>query len=360
MKKLLALLLALVLTLGTLPALALGMTFTHPEEGEPLLVGYTNHMPFFKIYGFTYYQIVDPMKPYRGLLSNPTSLDVAKMPDLDTALNAILDSVEGKDGGVKPLVFALSGALEPYQAQWAALSREDQVKAIKLLNGFGGAEGYAELNTLPGFEEEDFSELSDNFVVFQARIGEVMYNYRVMQFYVEEEDFHEYYFERFNFVEVDGVWRLLRLTKEYADVTPERASYVHGLSGYTFETSYDNNHEAMQDFIWGDSVSDVASLEGAVEENGQVKVAEGILYQIPAQITFSFEDGLTRIEYTFKNELSFYSALFSLYDRYADPVMVMENGDLTWSTNDTFLHLVYDQNTSSLVVMREADMEESF
>ncbi len=360
MKKALALILALVLSLGSLSAMALGMTFTHPEVGEPMTIGYVNDMPFFKIYGFTYYQVVDPLTPYRGLLTNPTSLDTGKMPDLDTAINAMLDSAEGKDGLTTPLVFALSGALAPYQAQLSELVRDNKVKAIKLLNGFEGAEGYAKLSEIPGFEEEDFSEFADNFVEFKVRVGEVLYNYRVMQFYVEEENFHEYYFERYNFVEVDGVWRLLRLTKEYADVTAEREAYVHGLVGYSLNTSYDNHHEAMLDFIWGDDLKDTLSQAGAVEENGQVVIKEGTLYRIPAQIKMSFEDGLSRIDYTFANELSFYAAFISLYNRYADPVMVFENGDMTWSLNDTYLHLVYDEKTPSLQVVREADMVESF
>ncbi|MDI9521026.1 MAG: hypothetical protein QM308_07755 [Bacillota bacterium] len=360
MKKLLALALALVLALASLSALALGMTFTHPEVGEPMTIGYVNDMPFFKIYGFTYYQIVDPQTPYRGLLTNPAEPDFAKMPDLDTAINAMLDSAEGKDGGVPPLVFVTTGALESYQAYLEELSREDKVKALKLLNGFGGAEGYAELASIPGFEEEDFSEFSDNYVEFTVRIGEELYNYRVMQFYVEEKDFHEYYFERYNFIEVDGVWRLLRLTKEYADVTAEREAYVHGLTGYSLETAYDNNHDALMDLVWGDSLENALGIEGAEEENGQVVIKDGTVFRIPAKITFQFEDGLNRVEYVFNNELSFYAAFISLYNRYADPVMVMKNGDMTWSNNDTFLHLIYDKNAPSLVVVSEGEVEESF
>ena len=360
MRKLLALALALALSLASLSALALGTTFTHPEVGEPMTIGYVNDMPFFKIYGFTYYQIVDPETPYRGLLTNPAEADFSKLPDLDTAVNAMLDSAEGKDGGVAPLVFATTGVLEPYQAQLQELSREDKVKAIKLLNGFDGAEGYAELSGVPGFEEEDFSEFSDHYVEFTVRIGEELYNYRVMQFYVEEEDFHEYYFERYNFIEDNGVWRLLRLTKEYADVTAEREAYVHGLTGYSLETAYDNNHDALMDLVWGDSLENVLGIDGAVEKDGKVVIKDGSIFRIPAQITFKFEDGLERIEYLFNNELSFYSAFISLYNRYADPVMVMKNGDMTWSNNDTFLHLLYDKNAPSLVVVREALMEETF
>lgn len=362
MKKLFALILTLALTLSAFSALALGATFTHPEIGEPMTIGYVNDMPFFKIYGFTYYQIVDPQTPYRGLLTNPTELDLSKMPELDTALNAILDSVEGKDGQAMPQVFSTTGVLEAYQSYLTELKREDKIKALKILNGFEGAEGYLDLSSVPGFEGEDFTEFSDNFVEFKVRVGEELYNYRVMQFYVEEEDFHEYYFERFNFIQVDGVWRLLRLTKEYADVTMEREAYVHGLTGYSLDTAYENNHTALMDFVWGDSVENVMELEGAKEENGQVKVdfTEGTIFAIPAEITLSFDGGLSKIEYAFGNELSYYAAFISLYTRYADPVMVDKNGNMTWSNNDTFLQLNYDKNAPTLVVTREGEAEESF
>lgn len=355
MKKLTALLLAAILLLaGIQTASALGMTFTHPELGEPMTLGYVNHMPYFKIYGFTYYQIVDPATPHRGLLSNQTALSANKMPTAEESLNAIFDSVEGKDGGVMPVVFAYTGALEPYNEQISALERKDKVRATLLLNGFSGAKGYDAMAKIPGFEEEDFSELKDGYTEFTARVGKKVYPYRVIQFYVEEKDFHEYYFERYNYIRMDGEWRLLHITKEYADVTMERETYVHGMVGYSAETAYDNIYPAMWDYVWGDAKEDVATAPGAVVDGKDYAIADAMLFRIPCGIAFGFDGKeLDSITYTFRNEQSFYSAFVSLYIRLADPVFVADNGDITWSLNDTYLYLRYDKQAPTLTVSRE-------
>lgn len=354
MKKLTACLLAAaILLLGGLSASALGMTFTHPELGEPMTLGYINAMPFFKIYGFTYYQIVDPAAPYRGLMSNRTGLDETKMATAEEALNAIFDSAEGKDGGIAPLVFAASLMMEPYNAQFDALSREDKVKATLLMNGFSGAEGYDAMSLVPGFEEEDLTELKDMHTDFFVRLGDNTYPYRVIQFYVEEKDFHEYYFERYNFIRMNGVWRLLHITKEYADVTAERETYIHGMAGFTLETAHDNIYQALYDFSWGDAREDVAQGAGTESQGADEVLRDTMLFRIPCDAVFSFDDaGLAKITYTFRNEQSFYSAFVSLYTRLADPILVSETGDMSWSLNDTLFYLTYNQDAPSLSVSR--------
>lgn len=353
-KRTICLLLAAVLLFGALSASALGMTFTHPELGEPMTLGYVNAMPFFKIYGFTYYQMLDPAVPYRGLTSNQAAPDAMKMATAEEALNAVFDSAEGKDGGVKPLVFAMTGMMEPYQEQFDALEREDKVKATLMMNGFSGASGYDTMAQVPGFEEEDLSELKDMYTDFVVRLGSETYPYRVIQYYVEEEDFHEYYFERYNFIQMDGVWRLLHITKEYADVTIERETYIHGMVGYTLETAYDNIYEAFFNLAWVDTREDVAASTGTASQGADEILRDTMLFRIPCDAVFSFDDaGLSKITYVFKNEQSFYSAFVSLYTRLADPILVSESGDMSWSLNDAYFHLTYDKDAPSLSVSRE-------
>ena len=123
MKKIWIASLALILALSVaLPAFALGMTFTHPEIGEPMTVSFVNGMPQFKIYGFTYYQIVDPQTPYRGLTANRTPLIGEGMPGLEESVNQMLDSAEAASGR-EGLSFSAAGVAADYAEQLDRLPR---------------------------------------------------------------------------------------------------------------------------------------------------------------------------------------------------------------------------------------------
>lgn len=344
MKRAWLLLVALVIALlAAVPAFALGMTFTHPEIGEPMTVSFVNGMPQFKIYGFTYYQIVDPQTPYRGLLANRTPLVGEGMPGLEESLNQVLDSAEAESGQAG-LSFSVTGVADEYAGQLDALPRAEKVRAILLLNGFSGPEGYGELQGIPGFEAEDFSGLSETYLPYSVRVGERRYEYRVLQFSFEDAENHEYYVERYAYLNVDGLWRLARIAREFADQFESRQLYVHGIAGFGLEPLYDVHYEAMRDLEWGAPAESAAGLEGAVMDGDTVRIPEATLFRIPCSVSFSHTDGsLNGITYTLRNEQSYYSAFISLYMRYADPITVSPEGDMTWSLNDTYIELIYDK-----------------
>ncbi len=337
--------LALVLALMvTVPAFALGMTFTHPEIGEPMTVSFVNGMPLFKIYGFTYYQIVDPMAPYRGLLVNRSPLVGEGMPGLEESLGQVLDSAETESGQAE-LSFSMTGIAAEYAEQLDALPRAEKINAILLLNGFSGLEGYAELKAIPGFETMDVSGLSETYLPFSVRVGERRYEYRVLQFSFADDENHEYYVERYAYLKVDGQWRLARIAREFADQYESRQLYVHGVAGFALEPLYDVHYEAMQELEWGAPVEAAASLNGAVMDGNAVGIPETTLFRIPCSVSFSHSNGvLNGITYTLRNEQSYYSAFISLYMRYADPVTVSPEGDMTWSLNDTYIELIYEKD----------------
>lgn len=355
-RKFFLLLVVGVLVLAQLPGFAVSnINFTHPEVGEPMSIGYVNAMPYFSIYGFIYYQMVNPAEPYRGLKSNQAVLDAGAMASAQEALNAIFDSVEGKDGGTPPALFAYTGAAEPYSEQLDALERGDKIKAVLLLNGFSGAEGYDDMGRVPGFEEEDLSELKELYTDFYARVGGEVYPYRVIQFYAEEQDATEYFFERYNFIMMDGEWRLLHITREYAEMTSERETYIHGMAGYTLETAHDTIYTALWDFTWGEAVKDDVIAQGAVEDGNAYKITDTMMFRVPCDAAFTFDgEELDSITYSFKNAQSYYSAFISMYTRLADPITVSDNGDMSWSLNDTYFQLKYDKEAPSLQVSRES------
>ncbi|HSK68675.1 MAG TPA: hypothetical protein VLA21_05385 [Candidatus Limnocylindria bacterium] len=350
MKKATAFLLALALA-GTCAAgaSALGKTFTHPEIGEPLTVAFTDHMPLFKIYGFTYYEIPSPKAPVRGLLANLPETVHGAMPTLDEALEKILgDAQEGQ-------VLLYSGVMAEHQEALDALGLPEKVRAVRMLGGFDGAAGMDALHSVPGFEEADLAFLRDGFTEFTVRVGDARYPYRVLQMYVEEPEDHEYFFERYGFLYLDGEWRLARTAREYADASEERGVYVHGVTGFGLEPLDDIHYEIMRDLAWGDAAGDVARAAGAQEEQGRLLLADAGIFRIPAQAEFLFTEGrLSGIAYRFANELSYYSAFISLFMRYADPVTVDEYGTMTWSLNDAVITLTYDKQAPEMRVALDA------
>ncbi len=352
MKKKVSLLLVLLMAVTfSASAYDLQTGFIHPEIGELIIVSYSNHMPMFDIYGFTYYELPDPGLPYRGMAVNQFDFDHDQMHTLDESLNSLLDSVEGKTAEPVPVAFTYTGIMEPYSEQLKALPREQKVAAIKKLNGFEGRDGYDSLNSIPGFEQEDFSALSNHFFEFSARVGDQRYPYRVLQFHVEEEIFEEYYYERYCYININGEWRLIRVAKEYVDDYENRQYYIHGVTGFDAETVYDINYELMREFEWGVPAEEVAGQE-SLKPNGELlKVQETSIYQIPCSLTYTFtDDKLTGITYEMRNQQSFFSAFISLYMRYADPVTVSENGDMTWSLNDSYIVLSYDEQTPTITI----------
>lgn len=355
MKRLVSLVLVLLtVVMFSAAAYNLQTGFIHPEIGELIIVTYQNHMPKFDIYGFTYYELPDPGLPYRGMAVNQLDFDSDQMLTLEESLNFLLDSVEGKTAEPMPVAFTYTGVMEQYSDQLNALPREQKVAAIKKLNGFEGREGYSSLNDIPGFEQEDFSTLSDSYFEFSAKAGDQRYPYRVLQFHVEEEVFEEYYYERYCYININGEWRLIRVAKEYADDYENRQYYIHGVTGFDAETVYDINYELMREFMWGVPADEVAGQE-SLKPNGELlKVQETSIYQIPCSLTYTFtDDKLTGIAYEMRNQQSFFSAFVSLYMRYADPVTINENGDMTWSLNNSHIVLTYDELTPTLTISHE-------
>jgi hypothetical protein len=352
MKKITALLLTLALALSfCAPALALGKTFTHPEIGEPMTVGFPDGMPMFKIYGFIYYELPSPLTPFRGMTVNQYALLHDRMPTLDESLSLLLDSVEGKGAEEAAAAFDFTGVMEEYAEQLKALPKEQKIAAIKLLGGFEGTEGYKALEDIPGFENADTSNLIADYQDFTARVNGARYPYRVLQFLVEGGEFYEYFYERYAYLKLEGTWRLVRVSREYADMYAEPPAYVHGIAGYVSVTLDDVHYEIMQDLAWGATKGEVLELEGAEDDGDKIRIMQTELYGVPADVTFSFTDGgLSEISYRLDNEVSYYSAFISLYSRYLDPITVMENGDMSWPLNDAVITLVYDKNSPVLTV----------
>lgn len=354
-KKVLSILLALLLAfMFTNPVSAMEIVFTHPELGEMLTFQMENGMVRFQIYGFTYYEIVDPQTPVRGMTVNQPNLIHDQMPLLDKSINLLLDSVEGKNGDNVPVQFSYTGGTEPYSKSLELLNREEKVEAIQLLNGFEGPEGYSSLKNVPGFENEDFSSLARDHETFTVRVGNKRYEYRVLQFFIDEDAAERYYFERYCYLKLDSVWRLARITREYTDMLEDREFYHHGLEGSWTGAAYDVHYELMQDLEWGMPVEDVLNLDGAVKTDEGVSIPDIEVFKVPCSINFSFTEGkLSGIDYILKSDLSYYSAFISLYMRYADPVTFDEYGNSSWSLNDSVIQLLYDQQSPVISVIHD-------
>ena len=127
--------------------------FTHPEMGEFIVFLYENRAPYFTIYDFVQYKIMPKSIPYRGIdLSNSK-----KSPTIEASMEKFFDSIEGKSKEAIPVVFEYQGILNDYSYYFENLSREDKIKAIRLLSGFDGIKGYSALKKIPGFEDMDIS-----------------------------------------------------------------------------------------------------------------------------------------------------------------------------------------------------------
>lgn len=324
-------------------------SFTHPELGEFLTIKFVNHMPYFTIYDFMYYEIVDPSVPFRNMLVNQTNIVNDKMVKLDTSLERFFDSVDNPVEGTPPSILSYGGISADYSIALEQLPIEERITALKLLNGFEGVKGYKKLLTIPGFEYADIETLEQEHVDFSVKVGKTKYPYRVMMFHFSQGDWVEYN-ERYCYVKVKGDWKLARITKEYTDDYSARGKYTHGMTGSLLDGLEDINQEAIRGAAFGMKVADVEQLEGVEAGDEGILVEDAVLYRLPTTLEYLMKGGkLAEIQYTLKNSQAYYSAFISLYTRYADPITIDEEGNMTWSTNDMTIELLYHDETPVIV-----------
>lgn len=328
--------------------------FSHPEVGEFMTVVFDRQSAHFEIYDFTYYLIIDMEKPYRGIMVKAPGLASSDNPSFDEVTNRVLDTAEGKDGYPVLNSFSLYGAVKEYDEALAALNREDKVKALRILNGFDGADGFDALQTIPGFENVSIDELKAKYLDYYVTIGGIRYPYRTQGFFFEEDDWYEYYNEKYSFVQMEGEWRLIRITKEYSDEYKQRSPYVHGLSGSTPDMVAKTNEEALRSVAWGMSKEEAAGVLAASAAGDRIELTEQKLYRLPCRAEFIFdaEQKLDSVRYTFDSAQAFYSAFVSLYIRYFDPVVLDEQGNMQWFQNDMLIDLTYDDHAPTLTFAR--------
>lgn len=350
MKKAIALSLVLISLFSyTLGALADGLTFTHPEVGEILTVDFTNHIPCFDIYGYSFYRFVPPEAIYRGMNVNATPLLNDSMKTYEESMQLFFDSVEGRGEETPPVAVEYCGVAKDYAEALNALSPEERITAIRLLCGFEGKAGFKELKKISGFEDVDIASLENGYFDYSVDIEGKKYEYRMIAFHIEEENFDEYYYERYAYVKVDKTWKLARIIKEYNDEYKQRSPYTHGFSGSDPEMLADIYAETLRGTSWGMKSKDVAKLEGVKAAKNQLTLEGQTIFRLPTTLTYEFtKDKLSAVHYRFDNLFSFYSAFVSMYIRYRDPIEVKENGNITWCLNDTVIELAYDEATPVL------------
>ncbi len=323
--------------------------FTHPELGEFLAIKFENHMPYFTIYDFTYYEIVDPTVPYRNMMVNQIDVVNNKMVKLDASLNYFFDSIEQPAENAVPAMLSYGGVSADYSFALEQLPREERIKALKLLNGFEGVKGYKKLLKIPGFEYADIETLEQEHVDFTVKVGKTKYPYRVMMFHFSEGDWVEYN-ERYCYLKVKGDWKLARITKEYTDDYSARGKYTHGMTGSLLESIEEINLEAMRGAAWGMKIAEIEALEGIQAGEEGVVIEDTTLYRLPATLEYFMKGGkLSEVRYTLKSDQAYFSAFISLYTRYADPITIDEEGNMTWSLNDMTIELTYHNETPAIV-----------
>lgn len=314
--------------------------FTHPEIGEFIIYGLDNDMPLFTIYGFTQYKVMNPLEPYRNI----QVINHKKSLNLEDMLSKLIDNIEDKNTDNSPLVFEYTGILQEFEYQLDALPKKERIKAIRLLAGFNGKKSLPELLEIDGFENIDISYLEEFYNEFSVEIDGDLYPYRVLMFYIEEENWDEAYFERYHFIKKGRDWILLHITKEYASDYLQRNSYIHGLPGMSVLEYEKSVHDALRGSNWLSTQESVAKTEKVpVSNNETIHVQNVEVFRLPTDITYTFqEEWLSSIEYTLHKEQSYYSAIVSLYMRYYDPITMLPNGDMTWYLPDMKIELVYD------------------
>lgn len=340
MKRLAALAAALMLMI---PAGGLAMTsgFTHPEMGELLTVKFDNGMPSFSIYDFPYYIVADPAAPLRGIEANFTTLPNKNMLDIDEALKQFFASFDKPEYSIYQLVY--TGVSADYKDALGALPADERIEAVKLLNGFGGAGGYALLKGFAGFEGAEVDALAASHMDYHVKIGKEVYPYRVLSFHFEGDDWVAFT-ERYAFIQVKGKWKLSRTATEFTDDYLFRGKYIHGISGSEPAALAKINDQVLRSTAWGMSAQQVATQEGVSASADGVHVADVQAFRIPAKLDYSFgAEGLNEVRYTFGSREAYFSAFLSLYTRYSDPITIDEQANMTWSLNDMLVTLTFDE-----------------
>ena len=316
--------------------------FTHPEIGEFIIYSTENDHPFFTIYGFVQYKVYNNSGYYRGIdLANKK-----KPPSIESSMNAFFDSIEGKYEEPVPVSFEYEGTLADYGYYMDSLSKEDRIKAIRLMAGFDGVKGFASLKKIAGFEGLDIGYLEETYEDYTIDISGKSYPYRVIMFYIEEEDWQEAYYERYAYIKDGRNWKLIQIAKEYSGEYRQRNKYIHGLSGNVISDYEQVVHDALRENTWFSLQDDVASLENTVSNGNIIYIQNASVFRLPAELTYSYnkKQWLSSIVYRLQSNEAFYSAFVSLYMRYYDPTDSSENR-FTWSLPDTLIELYYEENT---------------
>lgn len=315
--------------------------FTHPEIGEFIIYSAENNYPFFTIYGFVQYKIIDASGYYRGIdLSNKK-----KIQSIESSMNTFFDSIEGKYEDPIPVTVEYEGVLADYGYYLDNLSRENKIQAIRMMAGFDGVKGFASLKKIAGLEELDISYLEETYEDYTIDISGKSYPYRVLMFYIEEEDWQESYYERYAYIKDGRNWKLIQIAKEYSGEYRQRNKYIHGLSG-NIAAGYDQViHDAFRGNTWFSLKEDVAGIENTISEGDKIYVQNASVFRLPSELTYTYnrKQWLSSIEYRLQSSEAFYSAFISLYMRYYDPTDSSINR-FTWSLPDTLIELYYEDS----------------
>ena len=177
------------------------------------------------------------------------------------------------------------------------------------------------------------------------------YPYRVLMFYIEEDDWEQIYVERYCFLEVNGNWRLGRITKEYFSDYRQRINYTHGLANTNQAALLDAYAQVLHNSNWNMTLNEVVAAEGGTVSDNQVIVNDAAVFRLPATLTFSFTDSwLSKVEYKLSSPQAYFSAFVSLYIRYYDPITINKNGDMSWSLPDVLITLVRDEEAPKIII----------
>ena len=315
--------------------------FTHPEIGEFIVFLNENDKSFFTIYDFVQYKIMSPSSNYRGIDFS----DKKKLPSIESSMDTFFNSIDGKSKEPIPVVFEYEGVLADYAYSLDSLSKEDKIDAIRLMAGFDGVKGFASLKKIQGLEDFDISYLEDTYEDYTIDISGKSYPYRVLMFYIEEEDWQESYYERYAYIKDGRNWKLKQITKEYSGEYRQRNKYIHGLSGNMIADYEKVIHDELRGNTWFSSIDDIAGRENVLSEGNKILVQDTSIFRLPAELTYTYnkKQWLSSIEYRLQSDEAFYSAFISLYMRYYDPTDSSENR-FSWSLPDTLIELYYEEN----------------
>ncbi len=320
--------------------------FTHPEIGELIMYYSDNGFPYFTIYQFVQYRIMNPYTAYRGIQKTAEEDFVS----FENSMFSFFNSFEKGSSSTPPVVFKYKGILSEYASTLSSLDIEDKVHAIKLISGFEGKQGITLLKSFKGFEELDFSELEKSYEEYTIEINGKVYPYRVLMFYIEEEDWQESYYERYAYIQDEGIWKLSGLTKEYASDYRQRNQYIHGLPMNAQNIYDDITHEAMRSNTWFTTLNQVSMNEHTEASGNVIQLIDTSIYRLSADLTYTYDENgwLSSIEYELRSIEAYYSAFVSLYMRYYDPTYIAD-GIFTWSLPDTQIELVIEQESTPVL-----------